>query len=86
MADEKDEKQAAPKAQQDAMRMDLMEQVRALQFLARQAEIEAVRLPDQRLDEMHREPLSQVFERVGPDGKVFMRVNANGEEVKARKD
>jgi hypothetical protein len=82
-----DEKQAAPKADaQAAMRMDLMEQARALQFLARQAEIDAVRLPDERLDEMHAEPLSQVFERVGPDGKVFMRVNANGEEVKARKD
>lgn len=83
MADErKDEpKRAAPA---DVARMDLMEQAKALQFLAAQAQADAMRLPDERLDEMHKEPNSQVFERIGPDGKVFMRVNANGEEVKAK--
>lgn len=79
MADEKkDERRPAA----DAARFDLMEQAKALQFLAQQAAADAMKLPDERLDEMHAEPLAQVFERVGPDGKVYMRVNANGEEVK----
>jgi hypothetical protein len=83
MADEKDTPQRRPAAQQqDTVRMDLMEQAKALQFLAAQAAADAMRLPDQRLDEMHDEPMTQVFERVGPDGKVISRVNANGEEVK----
>jgi hypothetical protein len=81
MADErKDEpKRAAPA---DVARLDLMEQAQALQFLAAQARADAMRLPDHRLDEMHDAPLTQVFERVGPDGKVYARVNANGEPVK----
>jgi hypothetical protein len=83
MADErKDEPKRA--ASEDAVRMDLMKQAQALQFLAAQATADAMRLPDQRLDEMHDAPLTQVFERVGPDGKVYARVNANGEEVKAK--
>lgn len=78
-----DDAPPAPSAPSDAARFDLMEQAKALQFLARQAEAEAMRLPEQRLDEQHKEPLSQVFERVGPDGKVYMRVNGNGEQVDA---
>jgi hypothetical protein len=83
-----DEKDTAPAADEpkaapaDVARFDLMEQAKALQFLARQAEADAMRLPDRRLDEIHDKPLAQVFERVGPDGKVYARVNANGEPVK----
>lgn len=80
--DERRPAAARADAPADAARMDLMEQAKALQFLAAQAAADAMRLPDQRLDEMHDEPMTQVFERVGPDGKVIMRVNANGEEVK----
>lgn len=83
MAEKRDDEPRAADGQ-TAMRMDLMEQARALQFLARQAEIEAVRLPEKRLDELHAEPLTQVFEVLGPDGKVMRRVNANGDEVKAK--
>lgn len=75
MADEK------RPAQRDVVRMDLMEQAKALQFLAAQAAADAMRLPEHRLDELHDEPLQQVFEKIGPNGKVYARVNANGEEV-----
>lgn len=67
----------------DAARLDLMEQAKALQFLAMQAQADAMRLPDERLDEKHTTPKSQVFERVGPDGTVIMRVNADGAPVDA---
>lgn len=85
------EPQAAPAEDRrtegtQAIKMDLMAQAHALQALAAQTAAEAGRLPEKRLDEMYPEVNSQIFDVLGPDGKVMYRANGNGEQVKARKD